>query len=453
MVRTVLGRTGAGSGAVLLRASEVRKTFRTPDGAERLVLDRVSLDLHEGEIIALLGKSGAGKSTLLRLAAGLASPNGGEIRYRDRVVNAPVQGISMVFQSFALFPWLTVQGNVELGLEAMGVPRREREARAMAAIDQIGLGGFESAYPKELSGGMRQQVGFARALVTNPDVLLLDEPFSALDVMTAENLRHDLLELWRSRSIPTKGILLVSHNIAEAVGMADRILIFSSDPATVRAEIPVPLDHPRDPDGAAFRQIVDEVYTLMTTASHREQVGAAGAAAGAITLGYRLPDATPARLEGLMEALAEPPFNGHADLPKLADATELSDDVLFPLFEGLRILGFAGIARGDITLTTAGRAYVVADTPTRKEIFAGQLLHHIPLAARIRRVLDERPHHRAPEDRFLQELEDYLTDEEADRVLQVVINWGRFAEVFEYDYNSGILALSEDEEDAAPAEE
>lgn len=442
-----------GKKVALLKVGNVRKTFRTPDGAERLVLDHVDLALHEGEIIALLGKSGSGKSTLLRIMAGLAKPNGGEVLYRDRPVKGPAHGISMVFQSFALFPWLTVQGNVELGLEAMGVPRAEREERSSAAIDLIGLGGFESAYPKELSGGMRQRVGLARAIVMNSDVLLLDEPFSGLDVLTAEHLRGDLLELWTEGRISTKGILLVSHNIEEAVTMADRILVFSSDPGMVRAEIPVPLEHPRDSDSPAFRQIVDEVYTVMTTSTHREQVGAAGAPAGAVSLGYRLPDASPLRLAGLMEVLADAPFNGHADLPKLADATELADDVLFPLFESLRILGFANIAKGDITLTAAGRTYVEAETPVRKDIFADHLLRNIPLAAHIRRVLDERPHHRAPEDRFLQELEDYLTDEEAERVLQVVINWGRFAEVFEYDYNSGILALHEDDDETEIASE
>ncbi|MFO1156742.1 MAG: ABC transporter ATP-binding protein, partial [Rhodospirillales bacterium] len=232
----------------LLRLDHVRKGFRTPDGNERTVLEGVDFRLEEGEIVALLGKSGSGKSTLLRIMAGLVRPDGGEIAYRGAPVRGPVRGISMVFQTFALFPWLTVQGNVELGLEALGIPRAERETKAAAAIEMIGLGGFEGAYPKELSGGMRQRVGFARALVTDPDILLMDEAFSALDVLTAETLRSDLLELWGERRIATKGILVVSHNIEEAVFMADRVLVFSSDPGRVRAEVPVGLEHPRDPD-------------------------------------------------------------------------------------------------------------------------------------------------------------------------------------------------------------
>src|SRR5260221_13847267 len=248
-----------------LRAIGVSKTYRTPDHIGRLVLSQVNFTLRDGEIVAVLGKSGSGKSTFLRILAGLLPPSEGRVEYRGQPINGPVRGIAMVFQSFALFPWLTVLGNVELGLEAQGVPRDERRKRAIAAIDLIGLDGYESAYPKELSGGMRQRVGFARALVVNPDVLLLDEPFSALDVLTAETLRGDLADLWSARRVPTKGIVFVSHNIEEAVEMSDRVIVFSGDPGRIRAELPVPLPRPRDHANATFRQIVDEVYTQITT--------------------------------------------------------------------------------------------------------------------------------------------------------------------------------------------
>ncbi|HTH15660.1 MAG TPA: nitrate/sulfonate/bicarbonate ABC transporter ATP-binding protein [Magnetospirillum sp.] len=432
----------------LLLLEDVRKTFRTPDRRERTVLEGVNFRLQEGEIVALLGKSGSGKSTLLRIMAGLVRCNGGNALYRGNPILGPVQGISMVFQSFALFPWLTVQQNVELGLEALGVPPAEREDRASEAIEMIGLGGFEGAYPKELSGGMRQRVGFARALVMNPDVLLMDEAFSALDVLTAENLRDDLLELWREQRISTKGMLIVSHNIEEAVYMADRVLVFSSDPGRVRAEIPVGLEHPRDPESAAFRQIVDEVYGLMTSSTRM----AGGGAVEPVHIGYRLPDATPNRMGELLETIAEPPFSGRADLPALAEATELPDDALFHLFEGLKVLGLARLAVGDIFLTPAGKAFVEAEAPQRKELFGEHLLRSIPLAAHIRRILDERKDHRAPEERFLQELQDFLTQDEAERVLETVITWGRYAELFDYDYNAGVLKLpEEDEEDEAEA--
>jgi len=436
------------NGELLVHLANVRKTFRSPDRSERVVLDEVNFRLREGEIVALLGKSGSGKSTLLRIIAGLIKANGGDVLYRGKSINGPAHGISMVFQSFALFPWLTVQQNVELGLEAMAIPPEEREERATKAIDIIGLGGFESAYPRELSGGMRQRVGFARALVMNPDVLLMDEPFSALDVLTAETLRGDLMELWQERRIPTKGILFVSHNIEEAVSISDRVLIFSSDPGKVKADIPVPLPHPRDPESPAFKHIVDEIYGIMT----QHPVRAAGAAAEPLSLGYRLPEATPYKLEGMLDALAEDPFNGKADLPALADILQLPDDTLFHLLEAGRLLEFIKVEHGDVAMLPRGQAYVDGDSDERKAVFAEQLLGNISLAAHIRRVLDERRDHRAPENRFLQELEDYLTDEEAERVLEQVINWGRYAEIFEYDYNSGILSLPQEEEEEEPEE-
>ena len=425
--------------APLLRASGVAKTYRTPDHLGRLVLEGVDFTLREGEIVAVLGKSGSGKSTFLRILAGLVAPSQGGVEYRGEGVAGPVRGVAMVFQTFALFPWLTVLGNVELGLEAQGVSAAERRRRAVEAIDLIGLDGFESAYPKELSGGMRQRVGFARALVVNPDILLLDEPFSQLDVLTAETLRNDLLELWMRNRIPTKGILMVSHNIEEAVELADRILIFSSDPGRISAEVPVALPRPRAPENAPFRQIMDQVYTLLTTVPG--QNGRRGAKPEPIGFGYRLPDAPVQQLTGLIDTLKEPPYSGRADLPQLADSENLVMDDLFPLIELQQLLGWAHVSAGDIELTPSGRAYAAADMLTRKQMFADALLKHVPLVAHIRRVLDERPGHRAPAARFLRELEDHLSEEEAERVLDTVINWGRHAEIFAYDYDDEVLSL------------
>ncbi|MFN3076031.1 MAG: nitrate/sulfonate/bicarbonate ABC transporter ATP-binding protein [Alphaproteobacteria bacterium] len=441
---------GTAGTTALLDLKDVRKSFRTPDRKERTVLEGVNFQLAEGEIVALLGKSGSGKSTLLRIMAGLTRATGGNVLYRGQPITGPARGISMVFQSFALFPWLTVEENVGLGLEALGVAKGERHDRVNEAIELIGLGGFEGAYPKELSGGMRQRVGIARALVMRPDVMLLDEPFSALDVLTSETLRADLLELWDRQLLPTKGILLVSHNIEEAVSMADRVLIFASDPGRVRAEISVFMPRPRDDDSPQFRQMVDEVYMLMT--AHGRGLGVT--ATEQLTLGYRIPEASPSRMIGLLETIADEPFRGRADLPNLAEHSEMPDDALLHLFEGLRVLGLARIDSGDIFLTQTGRNFVEAETPERKRIFAEALQHYIPLAAHIRRVLDERHDHRAPEERFLQELQDYLTFEEAERVLANVITWGRFAEIFEYNYTSGVLGLPEDEpEEAGPGRE
>ncbi len=421
----------------IIEIEHLRKAYKKTAAQDLHVLEDVNFKLKTGEIVALLGKSGSGKSTLLRIIAGLIAPSSGRVIYRGEPVVRPVAGIAMVFQSFALLPWLTVLENVELGLEAQGIARVERRQRAIEAIDIIGLDGFESAFPKELSGGMRQRVGFARALVINPDVLLMDEPFSALDVLTAENLKSDLLELWQEKKTNTNGILLVTHNIEEAAMLADRIVILGSDPGYIRADLPVALPQPRHPDSSEFRHLVDHIYTLMITASdekarftHRErQIG----------LGYRLPDVEPSELSGLIETMRS--FDKHIDLPELADELMMNVDDLFPIIETLEILGFADVLKGDIHLSQLGQAFSAADLQTRKKLFAESLLEKVPLARYIRRVLDEKMNHRVSEERFLSKLEDYLSEDESERVLRTMIDWGRYAEIFAYDFKTGFLSL------------
>jgi NitT/TauT family transport system ATP-binding protein len=436
--------------SALIEVDHVFKTYPVADRGERLVLDDLNFRLVPGEIVAVLGKSGSGKSTFLRLIAGLSDPSNGEVRYRGQTVKGPVRGAGMVFQSFALFPWLTVLGNVELGLEALNVPKEERRKRAEAAIDLIGLDGFESAYPKELSGGMRQRVGFARALVINPDILLLDEPFSALDVLTAETLRGDLVDLWQDRKIPTQSILMVSHNIEESVEMADRILVFSSDPGRIRAEIRVPLPRPRDWNSPGFRAIVDQVYTLLTTtpggAAGKRARGEPGAAADGQEFAIRIPDAPTQQLSALIDTLMEDRYKGRADLPDLAEYQNLSVDDLFVLLDGMQLLGFAHVGGGDVELTAAGKAFSDAEMDERKEMFRNHLLRNVPLAAHIQKVLQERPNHRAPAQRFLTELEDHMSEEWAGDTLDRLINWGRYAEIFAYDYDTETFRLEEPEE-------
>ncbi len=427
----------------LLDLQRVAKSFTASDGQARVILDKVDFQLKEGEIVALLGKSGSGKSTLLRIMAGLISADHGEVKYREREINQPVSGIAMVFQSFALFPWLTVQQNVELGLEAQGVPQAERTVRADAVLELIGLSGFGGALPRELSGGMKQRVGIARALVTNPDVLLMDEAFSALDVLTGETLRNDMLELWEQKKIPTKGILIVSHNIEEAVMMADRIVLLTSDPGTVRCEIPVDLPRPRDPDSLEVRALIDEVYGLMTmraqSDSHPESA--------ARHLGYRLPETTISRIEGILDMLAEAPFLGRADLPELAEEAELSDEDLFPTYEALSMLGLASLEKGDILLTALGQQYVSAEQSLKQDIFGQQCLTHVPLVAHIRRELEREPSGSVAEQPVLDLLQEFLKEKEAKRVLEVAIEWGRYGEVYEYDYHTGRLTLPGSAED------
>jgi NitT/TauT family transport system ATP-binding protein len=428
----------------LVELRGVAKSFRSADGAPRTVLEGVDFALAEGEIVALLGKSGSGKSTLLRIVAGLIQSDAGEAVYRGERIHSPVSGIAMVFQSFALFPWLTVQQNVELGLEAQGVPPAEREERADAMLELMGLAGFGGALPRELSGGMRQRVGIARALVTNPDVLLMDEAFSALDVLTGETLRNDILDLWRSRRIPTKGILIVSHNIEEAVMMADRIIILSSDPGRIRTEFRIDLPQPRDADSREVRALIDEVYGLMTM---RPAPAVATGVAPAATPDYRLPDTDVNRIEGVLDLLADAPFNGRADLPQLSEEAELSDEELFPTYEALGMLGLAIVEKGDISLTPLGHRYAQADNTLRKEIFGQQLLTHVPLASRIRAQLESEASSTLPEKPFIELLEEVLDAEEASHMLEIAIEWGRYGEIYEYDFHTGRLTLPEQAEE------
>jgi NitT/TauT family transport system ATP-binding protein len=425
-------------GDQILMVRGISRGFARGSGEVRVLAD-VNLMLRAGEIVGLLGRSGSGKSTLLRIIAGLIRPSDGEVIYRGHTVDAPAEGIAMVFQTFALFPWLTVLQNVEAGLEALGVPAKESRRRALAAIDLIGLDGFESAYPRELSGGMRQRVGFARALVVEPTVLLLDEPFSALDVLTAETIRTDLLDLWLERRLPIKSMLLVTHNIEEAVFMCDRILIFSSNPGRVAAEIEVTFPHPRARLDAAFREMVDDIYAKMTA---RPTLGAAEHVPK-LQLGSRLPPVSTNMVAGLIETVAAPPYDGKADLPEIARTLQLEIDELFPVAEVLHYLSFAEIKEGDILLGAVARSFADLDTQTRKKIFAEHFLASVPLAHHIKRVLDERPGHRAPRVRFEQELEDYLSDGAAEETLDAVIDWARYAEVFAYDDQSEMFSLED----------
>jgi NitT/TauT family transport system ATP-binding protein len=435
----------------IVELKAVGKHFRSADGSARAVLEGVDFTLREGEIVALLGQSGSGKSTMLRIMAGLIQADEGQVLYRGMPLYGTARGIRMVFQSFALFPWLTVQKNVELGLEAQGMPAEERARRAEKVIDLIGLSGFEGALPRELSGGMRQRVGIARALVMEPEVLLMDEAFSALDVLTGERLREEILELWQSGQIPTKAILVVSHNIEEAVMMADRVLIFASDPGRVRAELPISLAQPRKAESAEVRHLIDKVYELMTASSGRR-----GSGGGLISerevklqLGDRLPQADIAHMEGILETLAEEPFNGRADLPKIAEETELTDAELLEVLNALLLLGFAYLTNGDILLTELGGRYVKADNAERQEMFGKQLLEHVPLIAYICHGLEQDKSGDLPEDLFLKLLRFTLSEEEAERALRMAIEWGRYGDLFEYNFNTGVIQRSEEDEEEA----
>jgi len=423
-----LGLIVTNDSSAIIELRKICMAFPKSSGEPLLVLDDINISIRADEILGLLGRSGSGKSTLLRIAAGLMRPTSGEVLYRGALLTQPVEGISVVFQTFALFPWLTVLENVEAGLDALGLPRGQARQRAQDAIDLIGLDGFQSAYPRELSGGMRQRVGFARATATRPDLLLMDEPFSALDVLTAETLRTDFLDLWVEHQLPTKSVLMVTHNIEEAVLMCDRLVILSSNPARIAAEIPVTMPRPRSRLDGEFENIVNNVYSVLTART----IASLGAFKQA-GLAQPLPRASVNRMSGLIEILVAAPFSGKAELDALAISLSLDVTHLFPIAEGLHILEFAELKDGALKLTTAGNVFARSTTDQRKRLFREHLLRFVPLAAHICRILQERETRSAPRTRFEVELEDHLTRHEAEKTLQAVTAWGRYAELFAYD--------------------
>ena len=409
---------------------KVCMAFPARSGEPLVVLDDISVSTRAGEILGLLGRSGSGKSTLLRIAGGLIRPTSGEVFYRGAPLTEPAEGIAIVFQTFALFPWLTVLENVEVGLDALGLPRDQARRRAQDAIDLIGLDGFQSAYPRELSGGMRQRVGFARATATRPDLLLMDEPFSALDILTAETLRTDFLDLWVEHQLPTKSVLMVTHNIEEAVLMCDRLVVLSSNPARIAAEIPVTLPRPRNRLDEEFGNIVDNVYSVLTARTIASLGDFKQTHEGPA---QPLPRASVNRMSGLIEILAAPPYSGRAEVDTLASSLSLEINHFFPIAEGLHILEFAELKDGALKLTAAGNVFARSNTDERKRLFREHLLRFVPLAAHICRILQEREGGRAPRTRFEVELEDHLSRRDAERTLRAATAWGRYAELFAYD--------------------
>jgi NitT/TauT family transport system ATP-binding protein len=439
--------------AVLLAAEGVKKYYgddRTP------VLDNVSVELREGEFVALLGPSGSGKSTLLRVLAGLMPPSEGEVLEHGAPLRGTSTHVAIVFQSFALFPWLTVQDNVELGLLAGQLTPEERHERAQKAIDLIGLSGFEEAFPKELSGGMKQRVGFARALVVQPEVLFMDEPFSALDVLTAENLRNELEELWIERSIPTKAILLVTHNIDEAVSLADRILVFGTNPGHIRVELKGLPPSDRRQKGPVRARLVDTIYHVMTnpdedaTAYVEARAAEVGrpaqprkSGAGVRPRRYQtLPDVGIDDLTGFVQYLAS--IGGRGNVHDLARDLQMRTDDLLALVEATDILGLADMQERQVLLTPAGLQFAEAELDEEKAIFREHAMEHVSLLRYIVRELETSPTHTLEADRVLDDLEDSFSGEEARRQFETVVDWGRYAEFFSYDDSSGELSMDEE---------
>ncbi|MCL6584860.1 MAG: AAA-associated domain-containing protein [bacterium] len=422
----------------LLELQHINQIFGTRERRFTAVQD-VNLTLSEGEFVALVGPSGCGKSTLLRIITGLQQPTEGQVIYRG----APLVGVnphaSIVFQTFALFPWLTVLENVEVALKARGLPPKLRTARALDLLDRVGLDGFETAYPRELSGGMRQKVGFARAMAVEPELLCLDEPFSALDVLSAESLRGELLELWTSGSIPTKAILMVTHNIEEAVFMADRILVMDKNPGRIVTNLKLRLPQPRQRKAPGFLAVVDRVYSILAGQTQPEHIemGAAPGEPGGKT--RALPHIGITNLASLLERLDEMADN-RADIYRLAEELKVDSDHLLRLTEAAELLGFATIAKGDITLTPLGETFAEASIPARKEIFATRI-RRLPIFKWLMAMLYVSDRKQVGWDIVQSELEVEFPREEAERQLETAINWGRYAEILSYDDSTAVIYL------------
>jgi NitT/TauT family transport system ATP-binding protein len=435
----------------IIEARKVEKSYGTEGDGLIQVIAPMDLAIYPGEILAVLGPSGSGKSTLLRILTGLARPSGGEVIHHGHEVGGPCENVSIVFQSFALFPWLTVLDNVAAPLKARGVPAAERIERSTKILDTVGLDGFENAYPKELSGGMKQRVGFARALVVEPEVLFMDEPFSALDVLTAENLRGELLELWQSHKMPTRAVFVVTHNIEEAVLLADRIIVLGKNPATIRTDFRVALERPRDRKDARFTNLVDYIYRVLTRPDLAPALQpVAAVAAGAKSKYQMLPHARRGAIAGLLEMLAG--HNGRDDMYRLAAALSFEIDDLLPVVDGAVLLGFAKLEEGDVEITPAGRAFAEADILRRKELFRAAAMENIALIREITRSLEARADHTLPDGVFEDLLDEHFSEEEAKSQLETAIGWGRYAELFDHDNDTRQFFLPE-EAPAAPARE
>lgn len=433
----------------LIAVEQVNKSFPLPDGkGEFTVLRHINVTVNSDEVVALLGRSGSGKSTLLRIMAGLIPPSDGQVISNGKRLRGANKDVAMVFQSFALLPWLTVQENVELGLEAQGVSQELRRQRALKAIDLVGLDGFESAYPKELSGGMKQRVGFARAFVIEPQVLFMDEPFSALDVLTAENLRGEIDDLWNAGSFPSKSILIVTHNIEEAVFLSDRVIILGANPGRVRGEVVIDLPRPHDRAHPRFKALVDYIYTVMTNpeaeVTGEVTVASAKALLGKLKSPYTqlLPHVRVGGISGLLELIVEQP-EGKEDIPKLAERLQLAVDDLLPILDASVLLDFAEVTQGDVQLTDIGRDFATTTILRSKDLFRQQVLQNVPMLLSMVQTLREKRNGSMRADFFLDVLGEHFPHAEAERQFATAVDWGRYAELFEYDAREERLYLPE----------
>ncbi len=415
--------------------------FVLPSGQRLEVLRDVSVAVRPGEVVALLGPSGCGKSTILRILAGLIAPSGGEVRTHGAPLTGLAPGVAIVFQGFALFPWMTVQENVRAVLRAARLPGAEAAARCAEAIRLVGLAGFEEAYPRELSGGMKQRVGMARALSLHPEALFLDEPFSQVDALTAEAMRAEILDLWSARGRRLSSVLLVSHDIKEVVTMADRIVVLSANPGRVRTVVENALPRPRDGRSPEVAALVDRLHDLITGHELPDEPTAppvpAATGPAAVPEVEALPPVGPIEVAGLVEWLDA--RGGSQDVFRVAAETGREFGHVLTVVKAAELLDLVDTPRRLAVLTPAGREFAAADPEGRKALWRRQLLG-LRLFAEVQAALDADEGHRLPRD-FVEELVALrLPSEDYERTFHTFVAWARYGELLAYDETDGTVS-------------
>ena len=416
----------------LCELRRVRHDFALPNGTPRTVLEDIDVAIRPGEVVALLGPSGCGKSTILRILAGLIRPTAGEVLYHGRPLSSLNPGVAMVFQSFALYPWMSVTGNIEIVLEAAGLSTAEIDERVSSSIRMVGLSGFEEAYPRELSGGMKQRVGMARALSTRPEMLFMDEPFSQVDALTAEALRAEVLDIWAEKSQRMSSILMVSHDIKEVAYMADRIVVLSANPGRVRTVVESRLPRPRDYRSPEITRLVDQLHDIITGAEMPDPPP--DSVPGDHAAFEPLPDISGSGLVGLLEYLDA--RGGRQDVFRIAADTHREFGHVISIVKAAEMLDLLDTPKRMVVLTPEGERFVKASPPERKVIWRERILK-LRLFQEVRAMIAaEGEAHR---DAVLAMIHRVMPNEAYERTFATLVRWARFADLFAYDEGSETL--------------
>jgi NitT/TauT family transport system ATP-binding protein len=421
----------------ILELRGVQKSFDRGTGKPLRVLEDINLDIRTNEVVCLIGPSGCGKSTIMRIFAGLIAPTKGHVTYRGHRQEGLNENVSIVFQGFALYPWMTVEENVETVLRAKGLERDEIKERTNHAIQMVGLEGFEEAYPRELSGGMKQRVGMARALSVNPEILFMDEPFSQVDALTAEGLRAEILDIWDDRERNPSSILMVSHDIKEVAFMADRIVVLSANPGRIRTIVTNPLPRPRDTRSPEFLRLVDQLHDIITSTELPDIQVSTLEPSVESDIVEPLPSAQYADMLGLLEFLDAQ--GGSVDLFQVVAHTHVPFEKVLTTVKGLEMLELVETPKRSVHLTILGRKFVREGMDERKVIWRRQLLD-LKLFRVVRELLDLREGELSREE-LIQEITGRLPMEDPELTFETIVAWGRFGELFAYRKDRGVLTF------------